>query len=36
MSAATLPIWWQRARQHRSFMVGAVLSLLLVFTATLS
>ena len=36
MSAATIPIWWQRARQHRSFMVGAVLSLLLVFTATLS
>ena len=36
MSAATLPGWWQRARQHRSFMVGAVLSLLLVFTATLS
>ena len=36
MSAATLPSWWQRARQHRSFMVGAVLSLLLVFTATLS
>ena len=36
MSAATLPIWWQRARQHRSFMVGAVLSLLLVFTASLS
>ena len=36
MSAATLPIWWQRARQHRSFMVGAVLSLLLVLTATLS
>ena len=36
MSAATLPIWWQRALQHRSFMVGAVLSLLLVFTATLS
>ena len=36
MSAATFPGWWQRARQHRSFMVGAVLSLLLVFTATLS
>ena len=36
MTAATLPGWWQRARQHRSFMVGAVLSLLLVFTATLS
>ena len=36
MSAATLPGWWQRARQHRSFMVGAVLSLLLVFTASLS
>ena len=36
MIAATLPGWWQRARQHRSFMVGAVLSLLLVFTATLS
>ena len=36
MSAATLPGWWQRARQHRSFMVGAVLSLLLVFTATLT
>ena len=36
MSAATLSGWWQRARQHRSFMVGAVLSLLLVFTATLS
>ena len=36
MSAATFPVWWQRARQHRSFMVGAVLSLLLVFTATLS
>ena len=36
MSAATFPGWWQRARQHRSFMVGAVLSLLLVFTASLS
>ena len=36
MSAATFPGWWQRARQHRSFMGGAVLSLLLVFTATLS
>ena len=36
MSAATLSGWWQRARQHRSFMVGAVLSLLLVLTATLS
>ena len=36
MTAATLSGWWQRALQHRSFMVGAVLSLLLVFTATLS
>ena len=36
MSAAHTPDWWQHARQHRSFMVGAVLSLLLLLAAVLS
>ena len=36
MTGASPSGWWQRARQHRSFMVGAVLSLLLVLAATLS
>ena len=35
-AAAALPSLWRRALGHRSFVVGGVLSLLLVFAATLS
>ena len=33
MSTAPAPGWWQHAQQHRSFMVGAVLTLLLLLAA---
>ena len=36
MSTAPAPGWWQHAQQHRSFMVGAVLTLLLLLAATVS
>ncbi|WP_298212654.1 ABC transporter permease [Acidovorax sp.] len=35
-SALSAPGWWHRALRHRSFVIGAVLSLLLVLAALLS
>lgn len=35
-SAPSAPGWWHRALRHRSFVIGAVLSLLLILAAALS